>query len=129
MRWVKPLGDLTVTILAKPRHDEVITQKMARKHRAYACLPFLTATITASILTCMPDGGRRAVRDWRRTRRRGIAAVIRALDGDMQGRLLARHDVKGDGENRRIGEQELARCKAMGIEAGKAVCTGDSGQR
>jgi fructose-1,6-bisphosphatase II len=36
----------------------------------------------------------------------------------MQGRLLARHTVKGDSEeNRRIGEQELARCKAMGIEA------------
>ena len=43
-------------------------------------------------------------------------------DGDMQGRLLARHDVKGDSEeNRRIGEQELARCQAMGIEAGKAL--------
>ena len=40
--------------------------------------------------------------------------MIRALDGDMNGRLLARHDVKGDNEeNRRIGEQELARCKAM----------------
>jgi len=36
----------------------------------------------------------------------------------MQGRLLARHHVKGDSEeNRRIGEQELARCKEMGIEA------------
>jgi len=46
------------------------------------------------------------------------AAVIRALDGDMHGRLLARHDVKGDSEeNRRIGEQELARCAAMGIAA------------
>jgi fructose-1,6-bisphosphatase II len=50
------------------------------------------------------------------------AAVIRALDGDMQGRLLARHDVKGDTpENRRIGEEELVRCKAMGIEAGKVL--------
>lgn len=46
-------------------------------------------------------------------------AVIRALDGDMQGRLLARHHVKGDSnENRLIGEKELERCKAMGIEAG-----------
>ena len=54
------------------------------------------------------------------------AAVIRALDGDMNGRLLARHDVKGDNEeNRRIGEQELARCKAMGIEAGKVLRLGD----
>nr|AAA24189.1 mvrA protein [Escherichia coli] len=44
----------------------------------------------------------------------------------MNGRLLARHDVKGDNEeNRRIGEQELARCKAMGIEAGKVLRLGD----
>ncbi|MNT67340.1 Fructose-1,6-bisphosphatase 1 class 2 [compost metagenome] len=44
----------------------------------------------------------------------------------MQGRLLARHDVKGDSEeNRRIGEQELARCKAMGIEANKVLSLDD----
>lgn len=50
------------------------------------------------------------------------AAVIRALDGDMQARLLPRHEVKGDSaENRRIGEQELARCREMGIEAGQAL--------
>ena len=37
-----------------------------------------------------------------------------------RGRLLARHHVKGDNEeNRRFGENELARCKTMGIEAGK----------
>ena len=83
--------------------------------------------VAASILTCMPDsevdvlygiGGAPE----------GVvsAAVIRALDGDMNGRLLARHDVKGDNEeNRRIGEQELARCKAMGIEAGKVLRLGD----
>ncbi|WP_261066547.1 fructose-bisphosphatase class II, partial [Streptococcus mitis] len=54
------------------------------------------------------------------------AAVIRALDGDMQARLLPRHQVKGDSaENRRIGEEELARCKAMGIEAGKVLVLDD----
>lgn len=35
----------------------------------------------------------------------------------MQSRLLPRHQVKGDTpENRRLGEQELARCKEMGID-------------
>ncbi len=44
----------------------------------------------------------------------------------MQGRLLARHDVAGDtAENRRIGENELARCKEMGIEAG--ACADENG--
>ena len=46
------------------------------------------------------------------------AAVIRALDGDMNGRLIARHDVKGDSEENRIyGQTELKRCKKMGVEA------------
>ncbi len=83
--------------------------------------------MAASILTCMPDsevdvlygiGGAPE----------GVvsAAVIRALDGDMQARLLPRHEVKGDSEeNRRIGEEELARCEAMGIEANKVLALDD----
>ena len=44
----------------------------------------------------------------------------------MQARLLARHQVKGHSEeNCRIGEQELARCQQMGIEAGKVLLLGD----
>lgn len=50
------------------------------------------------------------------------AAVIRALDGDMQGRLLPRHQVKGDSaENRQLGEQELQRCEQMGIQANSVL--------
>ncbi|MBJ3815214.1 class II fructose-bisphosphatase [Shimwellia pseudoproteus] len=112
----KPLSELTVTILAKPRHQQVIADMQKLGVRIFA-IP--DGDVAASILTCMPDsevdvlygiGGAPE----------GVvsAAVIRALDGDMQGRLLARHHVKGDSEeNRRIGEQELARCRAMGIEA------------
>ena len=116
----KPLGELAVTVLAKPRHDAVIAQLQQLGVRVFA-IP--DGDVAASILTCMPDsevdvlygiGGAPE----------GVvsAAVIRALDGDMQGRLLARHHVKGDNEeNRRIGENELARCKTMGIEAGKVL--------
>ncbi|EGD2451218.1 class II fructose-bisphosphatase [Salmonella enterica] len=107
----KPLGDLTVTILAKPRHDEVIAEMAKLGVRVFA-IPDGEVDVLYGIGGA-PEGV-------------VSAAVIRALDGDMQGRLLARHDVKGDSEeNRRIGEQELARCKAMGIEAGKALCLGD----
>ena len=79
--------------------------------------------VAASILTCMPDsevdvlygiGGAPE----------GVvsAAVIRALDGDMQARLLPRHEVKGDSDkNLRIGADELARCAAMGIETNKVL--------
>ena len=116
----KPLSELTVTILAKPRHDDVIVELQKLGVRVFA-IP--DGDVAASILTCMPDsevdvmygiGGAPE----------GVvsAAVIRALDGDMNGRLLARHHVKGDSEeNRRIGENELERCKAMGIEAGKVL--------
>ena len=46
------------------------------------------------------------------------AAVVRALDGDMQGRLLPRHKVKGNSDDNRIlGADELARCAKMGVKA------------
>lgn len=116
----KPLSELTVTILAKPRHDATIAQMQKLGVRVFA-IP--DGDVAASILTCMPDsevdvlygiGGAPE----------GVvsAAVIRALDGDMQARLLPRHEVKGDSdENLRIGEDELARCAAMGIEANKVL--------
>ncbi len=95
----KPLSELTVTILAKPRHDAVIAEMQQLGVRVFA-IP--DGDVAASILTCMPDsevdvlygiGGAPE----------GVvsAAVIRALDGDMNGRLLARHDVKGDNEENR----------------------------
>ena len=116
----KPLAQLTVSILAKPRHDGVIAQLQQLGVRVFA---FPDGDVAASILTCMPDsevdvlygiGGAPE----------GVvsAAVIRALNGDMQGRLLPRHEVKGESEeNRRIGEQELARCDEMGIKAGEVL--------
>ncbi|QHM72936.1 class II fructose-bisphosphatase [Mixta intestinalis] len=116
----KTLNELTVTILAKPRHDAVIKQMQQLGVRIFA-IP--DGDVAASILTCMPDsevdvlygiGGAPE----------GVvsAAVIRALDGDMQGRLLPRHEVKGESEeNRRLGEQELARCQQMGINANQRL--------
>ena len=116
----KPLSELTVTILAKPRHDAIINEMQQLGVRVFT-VP--DGDVAASILTCMPDsevdvlygiGGAPE----------GVvsAAVIRALDGDMQGRLLARHHVKGDNEeNRRLGEVELERCQVMGIHAGEVL--------
>lgn len=111
----KPLQDLTVITLAKPRHDEMIAEMQRNGVRVFA-IP--DGDVAASILTCMPDsevdvmygiGGAPE----------GVvsAAVIRALDGDMQGRLIPRHEVKGDSEeNIRLGEDEIRRCHEMGIE-------------
>ena len=116
----KPLTELVVTILAKPRHDELIKEMHAMGVRVFA---FPDGDVAASILTCMPEsdvdvmyciGGAPE----------GVvsAAAIRALGGDMQGRLLPRHQVKGDTEeNRRLGEMEIRRCAEMGIEPNKLL--------
>ncbi|GAA3915519.1 class II fructose-bisphosphatase [Gibbsiella dentisursi] len=116
----KPLAELTVITLAKPRHDGVIAQMQQLGVRVFA-IP--DGDVAASILTCMPESEVDVMYGIGGAPEGVIsAAVIRALDGDMQARLLPRHEVKGDTvENRHIGEQELARCKAMGIEAGKVL--------
>ena len=113
----KTIQELTVITLAKPRHDATIAEIQGMGARVFA-IP--DGDVAASILTCMPDsevdvlyciGGAPE----------GVisAAVIRALDGDMQGRLLPRHQVKGDNEsNRQHGEVEIARCLEMGITPG-----------
>ncbi len=120
----KSLQELVVTTLAKPRHDKMIAEMQAMGVRVYA-VP--DGDVAASILTCMPDsevdimyciGGAPE----------GVvsAAAIRALGGDMQGRLLPRHEVKGDNEeNRRWGEEEIARCKEMGIETNLVLALND----
>jgi fructose-1,6-bisphosphatase II len=88
---------------------------------------FPDGDVAATILTCMPESEVDVLYGIGGAPEGVIsAAVIRALDGDMQGRLLARHHVKGDTlENRRMGEDELARCQAMGIEAGKVLLLDD----
>ena len=110
----KPIHQVSVITLAKPRHEEAIRQMQQMGVRVFA-IP--DGDVAASVLTCMPEieidmlyciGGAPE----------GIvsAAVTRALDGDMQGRLWPRHKVKGDSEeNRRLGAEEIARCQKMGV--------------
>ena len=110
----KPIHRVSVITLAKPRHEEAIRQMQQMGVRVFA-IP--DGDVAASVLTCMPEieidmlyciGGAPE----------GIvsAAVTRALDGDMQGRLWPRHKVKGDcEENRRLGAEEIARCQKMGV--------------
>ena len=120
----KPLQQLTVITLAKPRHDAVIAEMQQLGVKVFA-IP--DGDVAASILTCMPDSEVDVLYGIGGAPEGVIsAAVIRALDGDMQGRLLARHQVKGDSEeNRRLGERELERCAEMGIEAGRVLTLSD----
>ncbi|ALP42076.1 class II fructose-bisphosphatase [Aeromonas schubertii] len=116
----KPLSRLTVITLAKPRHEKAIKEMQGLGVRVFA-IP--DGDVAASVLTCLPDnevdmlygiGGAPE----------GVisAAVIRALGGDMQARLVPRHLVKGESpEIRALGEQEVARCEALGIQVGQVL--------
>ena len=116
----KPLTELTVATLAKPRHDRVIKEMQGLGVRVFA-IP--DGDVAISILACVPDsqvdvlyciGGAPE----------GIisAAVVRALDGNMQARLLPRPMVKGASEeNIKIGEEEVARCEAAGVAVNKIL--------
>ncbi len=116
----KAISELTVVTLAKPRHDAKIKAMQEMGVRVFA-LP--DGDVAASILCCMPDsevdmmyciGGAPE----------GVisAAAIRAMDGNMQARLLARHDVKGDtAENRAAGDIEISRCQALGLVVGDVL--------
>lgn len=111
----KPLTELTVATLAKPRHDRIIKDMQGLGVRVFA-IP--DGDVAISILACIPEsqvdvlyciGGAPE----------GIisAAVIRALDGNMQARLLPRPMVKGaTEENIKLGEDEVARCELAGVQ-------------
>ena len=120
----KPLSELTIVTLAKPRHDQVIKQIHAMGCKVFA-LP--DGDVAASILACMPQsevdmmyciGGAPE----------GVisAAVVRALGGDMQGRLLLRSEAKGaSAENDQQSALELERCQSMGVQPGVVLSLND----
>jgi fructose-1,6-bisphosphatase II len=119
----KPLHELTVITLAKPRHDAVIRQMQQTGVRVFA-IP--DGDVAASILTCLPTSEVDAMYCIGGAPEGVIsAAVIRALDGDMQGKLLPRYSVKGDSEqNRQIASKEIARCQQMGIRVNEKLVLG-----
>ena len=97
----KPLSELTVTILAKPRHDAVIAEMQQLGVRVFA-IP--DGDVAASILTCMPDSEVDVLYGIGGAPEGVIAAAaLKCLGGDMQGRLLPSDDC------------EIARAKKMGI--------------
>ena len=114
-RLGKSLSDLTVMILAKPRHEKAIQQMHDLRVRVLA-IP--DGDVAASVLCCLPDaevdmlygigGAPEGV---------AAAAAIRALGGDMQARLIPRNQVKDDSEeNRKIAANEIQRCAAVGVQ-------------
>ncbi|HHF6078882.1 TPA: class II fructose-bisphosphatase [Haemophilus influenzae] len=116
----KSLSDLTVMVLAKPRHDAVIKQI----HNLGAkVLAIPDGDVAGSVLCCLPDaevdllygigGAPEGV---------AAAAAIRALGGDMQARLIPRNEVKGETEeNKKIAVDEIQRCAALGVKVNEVL--------
>ena len=114
------LSDLTVMVLAKPRHDAVIKQI----HNLGAkVLAIPDGDVVGSVLCCLPDaevdllygigGAPEGV---------AAAAAIRALGGDMQARLIPRNEVKSDTEeNKKIAANEIQRCAALGVKVNEVL--------
>ncbi|WP_032093261.1 class II fructose-bisphosphatase [Necropsobacter rosorum] len=111
----KLLSQLTVITLDKPRHAEVI-KKMQRLGVKVLAIP--DGDVAAAILCCLPDGGADMLYGIGGAPEGVVAAAaIRALGGEMQARLIPRHQVKGSSpENQAIAADEIRRCKEMGIE-------------
>lgn len=110
----KPLDQMTLTTLAKPRHDELVQELHSRGVRVFAQPD---GDVAASLLTCMPESDVDMMYCFGGAPEGVIsAAAIRALGGDMQARLVPRTEAKGDSEqNRRLEQEEHTRCKAMGV--------------
>ncbi len=116
----KLMSQLTVMILDKPRHQEVIKRVQSLGARVI-CIP--DGDVAASVLCCLPEGDVDVVYGIGGAPEGVIsAAAIRALGGDMQARLIPRHEVKGDTvENRALGETEIARCEKMGVKVNEVL--------
>lgn len=123
----KKLSELTVVTLQKPRHEEAIRLMQDMGVRVFA---FPDGDVAASVLTCMPEkdidmlyaiGGAPE----------GVisAALVRAMDGDMQARLIPRNKVKGKGgdseETLNIARTEIERCEKLGIDVNRTLTLED----
>ncbi|WP_101775713.1 class II fructose-bisphosphatase [Pasteurella oralis] len=116
----KLLSQLTVITLDKPRHHETI-KKMQQLGVKVLAIP--DGDVAASILCCLPDGGVDMLYGIGGAPEGVIAAAaVRALGGEMQARLLPRHQVKGSTpENQAIAADEIRRCQEMGIEVNQVL--------
>ena len=96
----KPLSDLTLTILDRPRHEAII--KEARETGVRIKM-FNEGDVAAGIATCFPDTGVDILLG------AGGAPAVRTLGGDMQGRL------------RPMSPEEIERCHQMGFKTDEEI--------
>ena len=110
----KLLSQITVAILAKPRHDEIIKSVQALGVRVLA-IP--DGDVAAGVQCCLPDSDIDLVYGIGGAPEGVVtAAAVNALGGDIQARLIPRNKVKGNTpENLKAAEKEISRCAAMNV--------------
>ncbi len=114
----KKIEDITVITLLRDRHSKQMEELKELGVKVYA-IP--DGDIVASILTCIPFSGVDLMYTTGGAPEGVVSAsIIRALDGDLQGRLLTRDTLfEATPENVEIGKIELERCVQMGAEVGR----------
>lgn len=110
----KLLSQLTIAILAKPRHEQVIADVQKLGVRVIA-IP--DGDVAAAVQCCLPEAELDLLYGIGGAPEGVIAAAaVRALGGDMQARLIPRNQVKGNTpENLAATEKELSRCNEMKV--------------
>ena len=120
----KPMTELTAAVLSKPRHQALIAQLRAFGLRVHE-IP--DGDVAASLLVCAPNSDIDFMTGIGGAPEGVIsAAAMRALGGDMQARLIAMTDAKGDTpEHRLCAERERQQCQAMGVTLGAPLALPD----
>lgn len=116
----KLLSQMTVAILAKPRHDEIIKSVQALGVRVVA---FPDGDVAAAVQCCLPESDFDLVYGIGGAPEGVVAAAaVHALGGDIQGKLIPRNQVKGNTpENILAAEKELARCAEMNVPVNQVL--------
>ncbi|MCK5780469.1 MAG: class II fructose-bisphosphatase [Psychrilyobacter sp.] len=120
----KPVEELVIVILDKPRHHQIIKDLQSMGIRIFA-IP--DGDVAGSILTSIIDSDADMLYGVGGAPEGVIsAAVIKALGGDMQAKLKLRSEVKGISlENDKISNFEKARCEEMGIDVSSVFTIDD----
>lgn len=120
----KRLEDLTVLTLYKERHFEVIENI---QNLGVKVIAIPDGDVAGSIKIGMPGSGIDVFYGIGGAPEGVIsAAIMQALDGDMQAKLIPRDECKGKTiENTLIAEKELRRCNAMGVQVNKKLTIDD----
>lgn len=110
----KLLSQLTIAILAKPRHEQIIAEVQKLGVRVIA-IP--DGDVAAAVQCCLPESELDLLYGIGGAPEGVVAgAAVRALGGDMNARLIPRNQVKGNSpENLTATEKEFSRCNEMNV--------------